>query len=117
MRQAVIVGSARSPIGSFGGGLREVSAAELGGLVLREVQGRAKIEASQVDEVIMGCIGQVAEDAYIARRCAVNAGLPFTVPALSVNRLCSLDCRPSSQPPRRSNPARPRSFWPGEQRI
>lgn len=89
MRQAVIVGSARSPIGSFGGGLREVSAAELGGLVLREAQGRAKIEASQVDEVIMGCIGQVAEDAYIARRCAVNAGLPFTVPALSVNRLCS----------------------------
>jgi len=61
----------------------------LGGLVLREAQARTELEASQVDEVIMGCIGQVAEDAYIARRSAVIAGLPYTVPAFSVNRLCS----------------------------
>ncbi len=89
MKRAVIVGGVRSPIGGFGGGLREVSAAELGGLVLREAQTRAKIEASQVDEVIMGCIGQVAEDAYIGRRSAIMAGLPYSIPALSVNRLCS----------------------------
>lgn len=89
MERAVIVGGVRSPIGGFGGGLREVSAAELGGLVLREAQTRAKIDASQVDEVIMGCIGQVAEDAYIARRSAILAGLPYSIPALSVNRLCS----------------------------
>lgn len=88
-RRAVIVGGVRSPIGSFGGVLRDVSAAELGGLVLREAQARTELEASQVDEVIMGCIGQVAEDAYIARRSAVIAGLPYTVPAFSVNRLCS----------------------------
>jgi len=88
-RRAVIVGGVRSPIGSFGGALRDVSAAELGGLVLREAQARTELEASQVDEVIMGCIGQVAEDAYIARRSAVIAGLPYTVPAFSVNRLCS----------------------------
>jgi acetyl-CoA C-acetyltransferase len=89
MKRAVIVGGVRSPIGGFGGGLREVSAAELGGLVLREAQTRAKIDASQVDEVIMGCIGQVAEDAYIGRRSAIMAGLPYSIPALSVNRLCS----------------------------
>lgn len=88
-RRAVIVGGVRSPIGSFGGALRDVSAAELGGLVLREAQARTELEASQVDEVIMGCIGQVGEDAYIARRSSVIAGLPYTVPALSVNRLCS----------------------------
>jgi acetyl-CoA C-acetyltransferase len=89
MKRAVIVGGVRSPIGGFGGGLREVCAAELGGLVLREAQTRTKIEASQVDEVIMGCIGQVAEDAYIGRRSAIMAGLPYSIPALSVNRLCS----------------------------
>jgi acetyl-CoA C-acetyltransferase len=89
MRQAVIVGGVRSPIGSFGGSLRDVSAAELGGLVLREAQARARLESSQIDEVIMGCIGQVAEDAYIARRSAVMAGLPYSIPAFSVNRLCS----------------------------
>jgi len=89
MERAVIVGGVRSPIGGFGGSLREVSAAELGGLVLREAQARAKIEASRVGEVIMGCVGQVAEDAYIARRSAIMAGLPYSIPALSVNRLCS----------------------------
>lgn len=89
MSQAVIVGGVRSPVGSFGGALREVSAAELGGLVLQEALRRTKIDPSQVDEVIMGCIGQIAEDAYIARRCAIHAGLPVTVPALSINRLCS----------------------------
>jgi acetyl-CoA C-acetyltransferase len=47
------------------------------------------VTASEVDEVIMGCIGQIAEDAYIARRCAIHAGLPVSVPAFSVNRLCS----------------------------
>ncbi len=89
MRKAVIVGGVRSPIGSFGGSLSQISAADLGGLVLGEAQRRAGIEASQVDEVIMGCIGQIAEDAYIARRCAIHAGLPISIPALSVNRLCS----------------------------
>jgi len=89
MAQAVIVAGVRSPVGTFGGSLREVSASELGGLVLREALRRARIDPSQVDEVIMGCIGQIAEDAYIARGCALNAGFPVTVPALSINRLCS----------------------------
>lgn len=88
MEEAVLVSGVRTAIGRFGGGLRDVPAAELGGTVIKAALERAGVSPQEVDEVIMGCVGQIAEDAYIARRCAVAAGLPFDIPALSVNRIC-----------------------------
>jgi acetyl-CoA C-acetyltransferase len=86
--QIIIVDGARTPIGSFGGVFRDVPAHELGAVAVREALARARVEASDVDEVIMGCIGQVGQDAHNARRVSLAAGLPNRVPAFTVNRLC-----------------------------
>lgn len=88
MRQVVIVDGVRTPIGAFGGSLRDVHAADLGALVIREALRRSRVEPAWVDDVIMGCVGQVAESAFIARMCALRAGLPVESNAYTVNRLC-----------------------------
>ena len=86
---AVIVGGARTAIGRFGGSLKEIEAHELGALCIREVLAATGVEPGDVDEVVMGQVGQVGPDAYNARRCALAAGLPPTTTAMNVNRLCS----------------------------
>lgn len=86
--KVVIVAGARTPIGSFGGVFRDTPAHELGATAARAALTRAGIGADEVDEVIMGCIGQVAGDAYNARRVALAAGVPVSTPAFTVNRLC-----------------------------
>jgi acetyl-CoA C-acetyltransferase len=86
---AVIVGGARTAIGGFGGSLKDVEAHELGALCIREVLATTGVEPAEVDEVVMGQVGQVGPDAYNARRCALAAGLPPTTTAMNVNRLCS----------------------------
>ncbi|MET0741107.1 MAG: thiolase family protein [Candidatus Nanopelagicales bacterium] len=84
----VIISGARTPVGSFGGALSTVPAHELGAAAARAALERAGVENDQVNEVVMGCIGQVGPDAYNARRVALAAGLPVTTPAFTVNRLC-----------------------------
>jgi acetyl-CoA C-acetyltransferase len=86
---AVIVGGARTAIGRFGGSLKDVEAHELGALCIREVLAATGVEPGDVDEVVMGQVGQVGPDAYNARRCMLAAGLPPTTTAMNVNRLCS----------------------------
>ncbi|MGJ3508515.1 thiolase family protein [Enemella sp. A6] len=86
--KVVIVDGARTPVGSFGGVLKDVPAHELGATATREALNRAGVTGADIDEVIMGCIGQVGPDAYNARRVALAAGLPQNVPAFTVNRLC-----------------------------
>ena len=86
--KVVILAGARTPVGSFGGAFRDTPAHELGAAVTIEALHRAGISPDQVDEVVMGCIGQVAGDAYNARRVALAAGLPVNTPAYTVNRLC-----------------------------
>jgi acetyl-CoA C-acetyltransferase len=85
----VLVSGVRTPIGTFGGRLKDVDAHELGGLTIREALRRAEVTPDEVDEVVMGQVGQVGADAYNARRCAISAGLPAGVTAMNVNRLCS----------------------------
>lgn len=85
----VLMEGVRTAIGRFGGALSPLSASDLGAAVIREVLRRANLEPAQVDEVVIGCVGQVAEDAYIARTSSIKAGLPKEVPAYAVNRLCS----------------------------
>jgi acetyl-CoA C-acetyltransferase len=84
----VVVDGARTPVGSFGGLLKQVPAHELGAAAVTAALARSAVPASDVEEVVMGCIGQVGPDAYLARRVAVTAGLPARVPAYTVNRLC-----------------------------
>ncbi|MGM7666598.1 thiolase family protein [Microbacterium sp. A93] len=84
----VIVDGARTPVGRFAGAFKDMPAHELGAAVATAALERSGIGADAVDEVIMGCVGQVGPDAYNARRVALAAGLDPSTTALSVNRLC-----------------------------
>ncbi|MDF9714578.1 thiolase family protein [Nocardioides sp. ChNu-153] len=87
-QKIVLVDGARTPVGSFGGVLKDVPGFELGATATTAALERAGVAGDDVQEVVMGCIGQVGPDAYNARRVAVTAGLPKNVPAYTVNRLC-----------------------------
>lgn len=87
-RKVVIASAVRTPIGSFGGALKDVSAVELGATVIREALSRAGVPADQVDEVIMGNILQAGLGQGPARQAAIKAGIPAEVPAFTVNKLC-----------------------------
>lgn len=84
----VILGGARTPVGAFGGAFKDVPAHELGAHATKAALERSGVAPDEVDEVIMGCIGQVGGDAYNARRVGLAAGIPVSVPAFTVNRLC-----------------------------
>lgn len=84
----VILDGARTPVGKFGGALNKVAAHELGAIAAAAAIQRSGVAKDEIDEVIMGCVGQVGPDAYNARRVALAAGLPHNTPAYTVNRLC-----------------------------
>jgi len=88
MEDVVLVSGARTAIGRFQGGFANTPASDLAAAVIRAAVARAGIGPEQVDQVVLGCVGQVMEDAYIARHAAVKAGLPIEVPAYTVNRIC-----------------------------
>lgn len=88
MRSVVIASAARTPIGSFGGSLATVSAAQLGQIVIAEVMRRGGVLPEQVEEVIMGQILQAGCGQNPARQAAVGAGIPDSVPSFTVNKLC-----------------------------
>ncbi len=88
MEEAVIVSAVRTPIGRFGGGLSEVSAVDLGAVVVEEAVKRACVEAEQVDEVIMGNVLMAGQGMNPARQSLVKAGLPVQVPAMTINKVC-----------------------------
>ncbi|HEX5370728.1 MAG TPA: acetyl-CoA C-acetyltransferase [Dehalococcoidia bacterium] len=88
MEDVVVVSGARTAIGRFQGSLSDTPASDLAAAVIRAAVERAGVAPSQVDQVILGCVGQVMEDAYIARYASVKAGLPVEVPAYTVNRIC-----------------------------
>ena len=85
---AVIVSACRTAIGSFGGALKDVTAPQLGSIVIREAVTRAHVSAGQIDDVVMGCVLQAGAGMNVARQAALGAGLPPTVPAETVNRVC-----------------------------
>jgi acetyl-CoA acyltransferase len=89
MREVVIVEAARTPIGKFRGGLRDVRADHLGAIVLNELARRAGIESQRVDDVVFGCVTQVGEQCgNIARTALLSAGWPETIPGMTVDRKC-----------------------------
>jgi acetyl-CoA C-acetyltransferase len=88
MPGSVIVGSARTPIGKLSGALAGFSGAELGGLAIKAALERAGVGAEQVDYVLMGQVLQAGTGQITARQAASNAGIPMTVPAMTVNKVC-----------------------------
>jgi acetyl-CoA C-acetyltransferase len=88
MKEVVIVSYARTAIGTMGGAISGVHAADLGATAIKGAISRAGISADTIDEVVIGCVGQVAESAFIARMCAIRAGIPSSSNAYTVNRLC-----------------------------
>ncbi len=84
----VIVSGARTPIGRFLGGLAPLAAPDLGAAAIRAAIERAKIDASQIDEVIMGNVVQAGVGQAPARQAMIRAGVPATVPAYTINKVC-----------------------------
>jgi 3-oxoadipyl-CoA thiolase len=90
MSQPVICQPLRTPIGRFGGGVSETRPDDLAALVLRAVVERSGVDPALIDEVFLGCANQAGEDnRNVARMAALLAGLPQSVPGLTVNRLCA----------------------------
>jgi acetyl-CoA C-acetyltransferase len=87
-RQPVIVGGARTPVGRLLGSLASKSASELGGVAIAAALDRAAVRPDQVQYVIMGQVLQAGAGQITARQAAVAAGIPMTVPALTVNKVC-----------------------------
>jgi acetyl-CoA C-acetyltransferase len=88
MSGSVIVGGARTPIGKLSGSLKNFSAMDLGGIAIKEAMARAGISGDQVDYVIMGHVIQAGAGQITARQAAVKGGIPMSVPALTVNKVC-----------------------------
>lgn|ERR1039458_9685369 len=88
MDDAVIVSAVRTPVGSFGGQFKDVSATELGAVAVRAALERAGLAGGDVDEVILGCVLQAGLGQNPARQVAIAAGIPKEVPATSINMLC-----------------------------
>src|SRR5207253_1618838 len=86
--ETVILSACRTPIGAFGGVFKDVSAADLGAVVIREAIARAHVQPADVGDVVMGCVLQAGAGMNVARQAALKAGLPVEVPGETVNRVC-----------------------------
>ena len=93
MREVVIVSAARTPIGSFGGALKDLSAVDLGSIAAKEAIKRAGIDPAIIDEVILGNVLQGGLGQNVARQIAMAAGIPKEVPALTINKVCGSGLR------------------------
>jgi acetyl-CoA C-acetyltransferase len=93
MREVVIASAVRTAIGAFGGSLKDVSAADLGALVIKEAVNRAGVKPELVEEVLMGNVIQAGLGQNVARQAAVKAGLPLEVPAMTLNKVCGSGLR------------------------
>src|SRR5438445_12655863 len=89
MTDVMVVAGARTAIGDYGGAFKDVPPTKLGAIAIREALARAKAEPASVGHVVMGSVihGE-ARDMYLSRVAAVDAGIPVSTPALTVNRLC-----------------------------
>lgn len=88
MKEVVIVSACRTPIGSFGGSLKGIAAADLGAVAVKEAIKRAGIEADQVDELIFGNVLQAGLGQNVARQVSLKAGLPSECTAMTINIVC-----------------------------
>src|SRR5213080_1608779 len=88
IKQPVIISAVRTPVGKFLGALKSFKATDLGAIVVREAVRRAGARPEDIDEVIMGCVIQAGLGQNPARQAALRGGLPNTVSAVTVNKVC-----------------------------
>lgn len=93
MREVVIASAVRTAIGTFGGSLKDVSAADLGATVIKEAVKRAGINGEIVEEVIMGNVIGAGLGQNVARQCSVKSGLPEGIPSMTINKVCGSGLR------------------------
>src|SRR3954467_9368283 len=86
--ETVILSACRTPIGAFGGALKNLTAPELGAIVIREAIARADVAPADVGDVIMGCVLQAGAGMNVARQAGLKAGVPVEVPGETINRVC-----------------------------
>lgn len=93
-KKVVLAGACRTAIGTMGGSLSTIPAAELGSIVIKEALNRAGVPAEQVDHVYMGCVIQAGQGQNVARQASLKAGLPIETPAVTINVVCGsgLNC-------------------------
>jgi acetyl-CoA C-acetyltransferase len=92
-REVVLVGACRTPVGTFGGTLKDIRVVDLGSIVMAEALNRAGIKGEQLDEVIFGCVLQAAQGQNVARQSMINAGIPKEVTAMTINKVCGSGLR------------------------
>src|SRR5918996_5059980 len=88
MSETVIVSGSRTPIGKFGAAFAEFSGAQLGGLAIRDALDKAKLDGNEVDYVVMGQVLQAGTGQITARQAATSAGIPMSIPCLTINKVC-----------------------------
>ncbi len=93
MREVVIVGAARTPIGNFGGSLKNVPTRTLGAAAIKGAVERAGVKPEMIDEVIMGCVLQGGLGQNVSRQMALDAGIPKEVPTMTINKVCGSGLR------------------------
>lgn len=93
MREVVIVSAVRTPIGSLGGSLKDISSVELGTVAAKEAIKRANIDPKIIDEVLIGNVLSAGLGQNVARQVAVKSGIPVEVPALAINKVCGSGLR------------------------
>lgn len=93
MRKTVIVSSARTPFGKFGGSLSSLAATDLGAIAIKEALSRAGVSGDQVDEVIMGMVLQGGAGQIPSRQATVKAGLSWEIPTQTINKVCASGMR------------------------
>ena len=88
MKEVVIVSSARTPFGKFGGGLKALKASDLGGLAIKEALKRAGISGDLVDEVVFGMVVSAGQGQIPGRQASIKGGIPHNVPVVTINKVC-----------------------------
>jgi acetyl-CoA C-acetyltransferase len=86
--ECVILSACRTPMGSFGGALKDMTAVDLGAIVIREAIARAGVPPADIGDAVMGCVLQAGNGMNVARQAGLKAGLPVEVPGETVNRVC-----------------------------
>lgn len=89
MKEVVIVGGLRTPVGNLGGKLKDIKAHELGAFIVKALIKKYELDVNQIDEIIFGCVGQTSEAPNIARVIALLSGIPDSIPAFTVHRNCA----------------------------
>ncbi len=92
-REVVVVGACRTPLGTFGGTLKDTKTVELGRIVMEESIKRAGIKPEQIEEVIFGCVLQGGQGQNVARQSAIHAGIPKEATAFTINKVCASGMR------------------------